>query len=93
MAVVLRYVLQIVDLAMNKVIHTENVVSFLGYRDGVVAPVTGYFVWLFLDHFEWTHGYRPRFGLVYTDYATQNRYIKDSARLYSSIIKESAIKG
>ena len=57
------------------------------------APVTGYFVWSFMDNFEWTQGYRPRFGLVYTDYATQNRYIKDSARLFSTIIKENGIKG
>jgi len=52
------------------------------------APVTGYFAWSFLDNFEWTFGYRPRFGIVYTEYASQKRYIKDSAYLYSQIIRD-----
>ncbi|MGO8949815.1 MAG: GH1 family beta-glucosidase [Ktedonobacterales bacterium] len=44
--------------------------------DGV--PLRGYFVWSLLDNFEWSYGYRPRFGLVYVDYPTQQRTIKDS---------------
>ncbi len=42
------------------------------------VPVDGYFCWSLLDNFEWAAGYEPRFGLVYVDYATQRRYIKDS---------------
>jgi beta-glucosidase len=42
------------------------------------VPLYGYFIWSLLDNFEWAHGYRPRFGLVYVDYATQRRTIKDS---------------
>ncbi len=49
-------------------------------REGV--PVFGYFIWTFMDNFEWAEGYRPRFGLVYVDYQTQNRYIKDSGYWY-----------
>jgi beta-glucosidase len=51
------------------------------------APLTGYFAWSFIDNFEWTCGYRPRFGLVYTDYATQARTIKDSGRMFGEIIR------
>jgi beta-glucosidase len=42
------------------------------------VPLYGYFTWSLLDNFEWARGYRPRFGLVYVDYATQRRIIKDS---------------
>ncbi len=53
------------------------------------ANVTGYFTWSLLDNFEWTSGYRPRFGIVYVDYPTQKRYIKESGFLFSRIIKEN----
>ena len=42
------------------------------------VPVNGYFVWSFTDNFEWTEGYRQRFGLVYIDFPTQRRYVKAS---------------
>ncbi|AHM61430.1 beta-galactosidase [Flammeovirgaceae bacterium 311] len=54
------------------------------------APVAGYFVWSFLDNFEWAEGYRPRFGLVYVDYATQKRTVKDSGLWYSRFLAEGA---
>ena len=56
------------------------------------APVTGYIAWSYQDNFEWTYGYRPRFGLVYTDYVTQKRYIKDSGFLYRDIIRNNGFQ-
>ncbi len=53
-------------------------------KDGV--PVAGYFVWTLMDNFEWAEGYRPRFGLVYNDFDTQKRIIKDSGRWYSDFL-------
>jgi beta-glucosidase len=50
------------------------------------VDVGGYFVWSFLDNFEWAEGYRPRFGLVYTDYATQRRVPKTSYAWYQSFL-------
>lgn len=52
--------------------------------DGV--PVQGYFHWSLTDNFEWACGYDDRFGLIYVDYATGNRMVKDSARWYSNLI-------
>ena len=52
--------------------------------DGV--PVEGYFHWSFIDNFEWAHGYKHRFGLVFCDYATQRRIPKDSAYWYAKVI-------
>ena len=46
----------------------------------------GYFHWSLLDNFEWAHGYRERFGMVYVDYATQKRTLKDSALWYREVI-------
>ena len=50
------------------------------------VPLKGYFVWSFLDNFEWAEGYNKRFGIVYVDYATQVRTLKDSALYYQSVI-------
>ena len=62
--------------------HIQSVAQVM--RQGV--PVKGYFVWSFLDNFEWAEGYRKRFGLVYVDYPTQRRVIKDSGRWYASFV-------
>jgi beta-glucosidase len=50
------------------------------------APLQGYFVWSLLDNFEWAEGYRKRFGIVYVDYATQRRIIKESGYWYASLL-------
>ncbi|MCB0131438.1 MAG: family 1 glycosylhydrolase, partial [Caldilineaceae bacterium] len=39
-----------------------------------------------MDNFEWAHGYRQRFGLVWVDFDTQERIIKQSAHWYSRVI-------
>jgi beta-glucosidase len=51
----------------------------------------GYYVWSLLDNFEWAHGYSKRFGLIYTDYPTQNRIWKDSARWYREVIANNGL--
>jgi len=53
-------------------------------NDGVVAK--GYFVWSIMDNFEWRHGYKRRFGMIYVDYPTQRRILKDSAYWYKEVI-------
>ncbi|GCE45851.1 beta-glucosidase [Thermosporothrix hazakensis] len=53
-------------------------------RDG--APVDGYFVWSLMDNFEWAYGYDKRFGIVYVDYESQQRVIKESGRWYAQHI-------
>lgn len=48
--------------------------------------VAGYFHWSFMDNFEWQEGFRERFGLVFVDYPTQKRVIKDSGYWYRDVI-------
>jgi beta-glucosidase len=49
-------------------------------------PVLGYFHWSIMDNFEWSEGYKERFGLIHVDYQTQKRTLKDSAHWYSKVI-------
>ena len=57
--------------------------------DGV--DVRGYFHWSLVDNFEWADGYEPRFGLVEVDYATQERRVRESGRLYGRIARERRV--
>ena len=49
--------------------------------------VIGYQHWSIIDNFEWAEGYDPRFGLIYVDFRTQKRILKDSAYEYKKIIE------
>ncbi|MCS6819208.1 MAG: family 1 glycosylhydrolase, partial [Chitinophagales bacterium] len=53
-------------------------------REGV--NVQGYFIWSFMDNFEWAEGYRPRFGIVYVDFKTQQRIVKESGKWFSNFL-------
>ncbi|MEW6566828.1 MAG: GH1 family beta-glucosidase [Chloroflexota bacterium] len=55
------------------------------------VPLDGYFVWSLLDNFEWAHGYRMRFGLVYVDFDTRARTVKESGRWFARLIRANAV--
>jgi beta-glucosidase len=55
--------------------------------DGI--NIMGYFIWSFIDNFEWAEGYHPRFGIVYVNFKTQERIIKNSGHWYSKFINEN----
>ena len=52
-------------------------------------PVIGYQYWSVMDNFEWAEGYDPRFGLIFVDYRTGKRILKDSAYEYKRIIESN----
>ena len=54
-------------------------------------PITRYYHWSFMDNFEWREGECERFGLVYVDYETQKRTVKESGKLYSDIIRDNGV--
>lgn len=75
-------------------VHDPNRIDFLDRYlsalqkagdDGV--DVRGYFLWTFMDNFEWDKGYTERFGIVYVDFTTQERIAKDSAYWYRKVIE------
>lgn len=53
------------------------------------VPLKGYFVWSLMDNFEWAMGYSQRFGIVYVDYANQQRIIKESGHWYSNLARKN----
>ena len=54
-------------------------------------PLKGYFVWSFMDNFEWSWGYDRRFGIIYVDYPTQTRIPKASAHWYAECIQQGRV--
>jgi len=80
-------------VALDGKVHDPQRIDFLSryllelqraIKDGVDAR--GYFQWSILDNFEWAEGYKQRFGLIYVDYSTQKRILKDSAYWYRDLI-------
>lgn len=57
--------------------------------DGI--PVNGYFTWSFLDNLEWAEGFAPRFGMVYVDFKTQQRVLKESAYFYQQFLRKNTL--
>ncbi len=55
------------------------------------ADVRGYFEWTFTDNFEWAEGFSQRFGIVYCDFATQKRIVKDSGYWYSQLARSNVL--
>jgi len=82
------------DFVENDAIHDVRRINFFkdylrqvlkAMNEGV--PVKGYFVWSLMDNFEWAEGYKPRFGLIYIDFKTQKRIIKDSGLWWKSFLE------
>jgi beta-glucosidase len=94
--------LRAISVARESVIVTENGIGTaddtqrIPYLEGALeglrsllvdgVNVRGYFQWSLLDNFEWTHGYRPKFGLVDVDRTTFARTLKTSAQWYAEAV-------
>ncbi|CAI9089622.1 OLC1v1024228C1 [Oldenlandia corymbosa var. corymbosa] len=56
------------------------------------VKVQGYFVWSFIDNYEWQEGYTVRYGMTYVDYRNgYERYPKLSALWYMNFLNPSKI--
>ncbi len=55
------------------------------------VPLAGYFVWSFMDNFEWSFGYTMRFGVVRVDYDTLRRVPKASFDWYRKVIADNGL--
>jgi beta-glucosidase len=80
---------------------TENDEHRIWYIDNALAslhgaiangvPVMGYLHWSLIDNFEWTQGFKPKYGLVAVDRTTFKRTPKPSASHLGAIAKRNAI--
>lgn len=84
---------EIIDGAINdeqRIHFVEMHLAALKQAMDLGVNVQGYFYWSLMDNFEWNSGYAKRFGLLYVDYATQERTLKASAHWYRSFIATNA---
>jgi beta-glucosidase len=77
------------DVERIEYLHGHLREAWRAIRDGV--PLAGYFYWSLHDNFEWTWGYQKRFGLLFVDYATQQRTAKRSALFYSRVARTNEL--
>ncbi|WP_081722332.1 GH1 family beta-glucosidase [Geminisphaera colitermitum] len=81
---------EVIDLHRQELLRNYLRETHRAITDGV--PIRGYFLWSFMDNFEWGAGYSVRFGIVHTDYATQRRTPKLSARWYADLIRTNHLE-
>lgn len=80
-------------ISLDGKVHDPNRIDFTARYLGQLkkacddADIRGYFHWSLMDNFEWSKGYSERFGMIYVDYRTQERILKDSAYWYKNIIE------
>jgi beta-glucosidase len=85
------------EIAADGGVHDPERLAYLqahmgACRQAIAAgvPLHGFFAWSLMDNFEWAWGYTKRFGLVYIDFDTQERIIKDSGRWFSAMARLNA---
>jgi beta-glucosidase len=85
------------EIAADGGVHDPERLAYLqahmgACRQAIAAgvPLHGFFAWSLMDNFEWAWGYTKRFGLVYVDFDTQERIIKDSGRWFSAMARLNA---
>jgi len=55
------------------------------------VQVIGYHYWSLLDNFEWSFGFRPRFGLIHVDFKSKLRTIKPSGKYFAKICEKNSL--
>ena len=75
------------DIHRTNYLRTHFAAAHRAIQAGV--PLAGYFVWSLMDNFEWAFGYSQRFGIIWVDYETQKRILKDSAKWFKNVIKKN----
>ena len=85
---------KVIDGVVDDPDRVEYIQSYLSACHAAIekgVDLKGYFLWTLLDNFEWALGTTIRFGLHYTDFETQKRIPKNSARWYAKVMSDNAV--
>ena len=80
---------EIIDLDRREYIRNHLIGVHRAIAEGY--DVRGYFLWTLMDNWEWAEGFTKRFGIVRTDYETQRRIPKLSARWYAEVARQNRV--
>ena len=80
---------EVIDLHRRDYLRNHLREVHRGIADGV--PIDGYFLWSFVDNYEWEDGYQRRFGIVHCDFETLARTPKLSARYYADVMRTRTV--
>ncbi|MFT5241574.1 MAG: beta-glucosidase [Candidatus Promineifilaceae bacterium] len=80
---------EVMDL--DRILYLKSHLQQLHRASAEGYNVSGYFQWSFLDNFEWCWGYSKRFGIIRTNYETQERIPKTSAKWYAECIRQNRV--
>ena len=69
----------------ERVAYLSDHIALVGKAIEGGADCRGYFHWSLMDNFEWAFGHTMRFGLLRTDFSTQERRKKASASWYRDL--------
>jgi beta-glucosidase len=75
----------------RRIVYYRSYLRELAHAIQQGADVRGYHAWSLLDNFEWAEGFTKRFGLVYVDFKTQKRTVKESGQWYAKVAAGNAL--
>lgn len=73
---------------VERIRYIEGFLEWIGKAIEEGIDIRGYYLWSLLDNWEWSAGYTFRYGIVHTNFETQERICKDSALWYRDFIGE-----
>jgi beta-glucosidase len=76
---------------VDRIMYLRNYLTQLQRATSEGVPVLGYFLWSLMDNFEWSDGYKQRFGLYRVDFVTKRRTPKLSTSFYRETIARNAV--
>ena len=72
----------------DRIQYFQDYLQALLKAKGEGVNVKGYIAWTLTDNFEWSEGYKARFGLVHIDFKTQLRTIKNSGYWWRKLLNQ-----